>query len=430
MTLCKVCGLSGGGRAASFPNRDSSSTPTLTTLIRSGLAYSEPMLAEALLAWPLFETIPNRVLAINVLTFLSLALSALACHLLVRELTGNRMAAFAAALFYAFNSYVLSHLAQLQLVSVQWIPLALLCLHRLFTGSQARYAVAFATCLTLVGLSSFYYLAFFSIALSILLPAYFFSCRAWGKPRPLLLLIASGLVGAIIVFAVASPYQELFARYHFAGEPATHDLRAFFEPPPGSLLFGDLVPFRLTSYFLGYVALGLGIWGALDLVRAHKTQPMGPPRAVWSAYAVTGVLGFLFAAGPHLWMNGHYVGVGPFELLRIAGPFEKLREPARMAVLVYLALAVFIGRGVAQLLGGLSARTQVVGAALVGTLLVAEQWSPRRTQGMEIPHGRRDTTGVCVAARVPRGRRGGRASSAPVLRNSKNFAGSLLLNVP
>ena len=352
-----------------------------------GLAYSEPMLTEAILVWPLFEAISNRVLAINVLTFLSLASAAFACHLLVRELTESRMAAFVAALFYAFNSYVLSHLAQLQLVSVQWIPLALFFLHRSCTRSQARYALAFAATITLLGLSSFYYLAFFSIALAIVLPAYLFSCRAWRHLRQLGLLAAGGLVSAIIVFVVASRYQELFERYGFTGEPATLDLWAFFEPPPGSLLFDDLAPYRLTSYFLGYVAVGLGIWGVFSLIRDRKTATSGAPLIVWLAFALTGILAFFLAAGPHLWIQGRYVGVGPFELLRMAAPFERLREPARMAVLVYLALAVFLGRGVAQLFGRLSRQKQVVCALLVGGLVVAEQWSPRRTQGMEIPTG-------------------------------------------
>lgn len=350
-----------------------------------GLAYSEPMLGEAILAWPLMEAFSNRVLATNLLTYLSLALTAYACHLLVRELTGSRMGAFVAALFYAFNAYVLSHLAQLQLVSLQWIPLALLALHRFFVRGGKRYAFGFAASLTLVGLSSFYYLAFFSIALAILLPGYLWAFRTRVRGQALALLAAGGLGSAVIVLGVALPYQQLYAHYGFTGEPATLDLRAFFEPPPQSLLFGDLSPFRLTSYFLGYVALGLGIWGVVSLVRGGSTSDGDTPLTIWIAYGLTGILAFVFAAGPHIWIDGRYLGPGPFELLRIAGPFAKLREPARIAVLVYLTLAVLIGRGISRLFGGLSAPKQLACVALAGGLVVAEQWSPRRTQGMEVP---------------------------------------------
>ena len=57
------------------------------------LAYSEPQLSQALLSWPLVNGLENRVLAYNLLVLLSLALSAFAAHVLLRDLVGSTPAA-------------------------------------------------------------------------------------------------------------------------------------------------------------------------------------------------------------------------------------------------------------------------------------------------------------------------------------------------
>jgi hypothetical protein len=347
-----------------------------------GLVYSEPMLAEGLLALPLFELFENRVLAVNLFTIATLVISCLGCHLLARELTGSHLGAFLGVLLYAFNAYVFSHLAQLQLVSIQWIPLALYCLHRYFVKPRARSAIGLVVFTVLLGLSSFYYLAFFSVALLILVPVYL-----WWYPfkrASLLWLIGSGLVGLLILYSATAPYRELFDRYEYTGEPASADLSEFLVPPSGSLLYRDLGAYRLSSYFLGYLSL---LFAAAGIVSLGRRGEAGRDRAIWLAYLLVGVVALACAAGPELWIAGRHVGSGPYRVLEMIGPFEKLREPARMVVLVYLVLGLFLGRGAASLFRRSPAIPRFAAALFIACLVLAEHWSLSRTRGTEIPTG-------------------------------------------
>jgi hypothetical protein len=109
------------------------------------LAYSEPQFAQALLSWPLFRWLDNRVLSYNLLVALSLSLSAFAAHLFLREIVGSTWAAFVGAVVYAFSAYSFSQLARSQLVSLQWMPLALLCLHRFFAQNRKVHLLGFSS---------------------------------------------------------------------------------------------------------------------------------------------------------------------------------------------------------------------------------------------------------------------------------------------
>ena len=92
------------------------------------LAYSEINLSQALLALPVTLLSGNPVLGYNVALFLTFVLSGWGMYLLVRRLTGSDWGGLAAGVIFAFNAYKLSNFAQIQLVSLYWLPFALLCL--------------------------------------------------------------------------------------------------------------------------------------------------------------------------------------------------------------------------------------------------------------------------------------------------------------
>lgn len=350
-----------------------------------GLVYSEPMVSESALAWPLFGWFQNRVLVINLLTILTMGLSALGFHWLAYELTGSHLGAFVGATFYAFNAYVFSHLAQLQLVSIQWIPLALLCLHRFFATSKRGYALGFVAFTMLVGLASFYYLLFFAVALVFVVPGSLRSLRFRLGWMDFAVLLPAACASAAILYWVSLPYRRVFDLYEFSGDPARLDLASFFTPPHGSLLYRNLGPDGPLSYFLGYATLLLILVGWFR--SKASGAPKMPAKATWWSYSLLGIFAFFCAAGPHVFFARHYLGRGPFQLLQLLGPYEKLREPPRFAVVVNLVVALLLARGVAALTRGRSRRVALATTAVASALVIGEQWSPERTQGMEIPVG-------------------------------------------
>jgi hypothetical protein len=200
--------------------------------------------------------------------------------------------------------------------------------------------------------------------------------------RSLAKLAPPSAIAAAVFAMVAIPYMKLFERYQYTGESASIDLSAFFLPPPGSLLhFWSDEP-RLVSHFLGYVTLLLGILGCYFVFRDRGETT----RAVWLGFAVLGVACFAFAGGPDLLIAGHRFGDGPFRVLQLLGPFAKLRAPDRMVVLVYLVLALFAARGIVSIEKRFGRKRLL--ALIIGGMIMAEQWSAVRTQGLEIPTGR------------------------------------------
>jgi len=93
-------------------------------------------LPHALLALPFSLASGNPILGYNLALILSFVLSGFACYLLVRRMTRNAWAGLAAGIVFSFNAYKMSNLAQVQLLTLQWLPLACSIWTGLSTGAQ------------------------------------------------------------------------------------------------------------------------------------------------------------------------------------------------------------------------------------------------------------------------------------------------------
>lgn len=349
-----------------------------------GLLYSEPLLGQGLVAWPLFLVSDNPVFATNVFLVLTLAVSALAAHGLFRELTGSTAGAVAGAIAYTFSAYTFSQLARIQLVTLQWLPLALWCLHRYFARGRRRYLAGFAAFSILQGLSCLYYLAFYLVGLAVLLPVYFWIYPDRRTVRTFAWVGVSGLtVGAVLAF-VAVPILLLYRHYEFTGEPESYDLLGYLVPRSENLLYQalDIRP-MLVDHFVGYFVLAIALVGLVAIAR----QPEQRERTIALAYVGVAVLGFFLSAGPELRVGGIQLGPGPFALLQKLGPYQNLRAPDRFSLLVTLGVGVLVTHGVSHLLARRSRRIVVLGCTLISAMVLAEHWSPRRVRGAPIPTG-------------------------------------------
>ena len=92
----------------------------------SSLAFSEHFVGLAILAAPVFYLSGNALLAQNVALLLTLALSGTAMYLLFSEVFERRDAAVVAGLVYVFHTYNFHEVPRFQLLSIQWMALALL----------------------------------------------------------------------------------------------------------------------------------------------------------------------------------------------------------------------------------------------------------------------------------------------------------------
>lgn len=126
------------------------------------LAYSEHLTPQMLQSLPILAATNNVVLAYNVVLLGTFALSGLGMYLLVRELTGQPLAAFLAGLACAFAPYRIDQYSHLEVLSSQWMPFALYGFRRFFDTGRLRSLVGGASALVVQALSCAYYMAYFT----------------------------------------------------------------------------------------------------------------------------------------------------------------------------------------------------------------------------------------------------------------------------
>jgi len=126
------------------------------------LAYSEHLIPQALQILPVYLITSNPILCYNLVFLSTFVLSGLGMYLLVRELTGNALAAFVAGLLFAFAPYRLPQSSHVQVLSSQWMPFVFYGLTRYFETRRVRALAWASVALVAQNLSCGYYLLYFS----------------------------------------------------------------------------------------------------------------------------------------------------------------------------------------------------------------------------------------------------------------------------
>ncbi len=175
------------------------------------LAYSEHLVPQAVQVLPVYALTGNLVLCYNLLFISTFVLSGLGVYLLVRSLTGNATAAFAAGLLFAFVPYRIAQFPHVQVLSTQWMPFTLFGLHRYVRTRRAGVLAGASAALLAQNLSCGYFLAFFA--------PFAAAFAAWelvrtGRARDgrmLLPLVGAGALVALATWPFVQPYIELSA---------------------------------------------------------------------------------------------------------------------------------------------------------------------------------------------------------------------------
>ena len=143
------------------------------------LALSETLLNLAPVSTPLQWAGLSAVTTYNVLFLLSFPAAALSAHALARRLTGRHDAALIAGLAFGFAPYRAAQMPHLQALWSCWMPLGLFALHGFLEGRRRRFLVLFGFCWLMNGLSTGYFLFFFSTLVGLWLLWFARSWRDW-----------------------------------------------------------------------------------------------------------------------------------------------------------------------------------------------------------------------------------------------------------
>ncbi len=338
------------------------------------LAYSDHLILQAILLWPVLAVTRNLTFCYNALLFLSFVASSLAMHAFARSVTGSRAGALAAGLAWGFFPFRFAHLLHLQLQSLYFLPLAFLFLHRLVAGRRRRDAVWLGVIAGLQAISSVYWALAAAVALGVGAVVLAIAVGRWRSVPLLRRLVLAAVVGVLVAAPFVWPYWVVQRREGFSRnlyEAAQHSAvpRSYLRVPPGNLLYGGTGWLRPVSetgraaregpeqeLFPGFVLAALAGFG---FVRSWRRDS----RPLALAMASVAAAGFALSLGPdgvrsvYAWLHGHLFG------------FQAIRAPARFGVLVAFGLAVLAAAGVRELLASSgSRRSAVLSACLIGAL--------------------------------------------------------------
>jgi hypothetical protein len=327
------------------------------------LGQGEPTLANTL-PGVVIGTLTNDVVSYNLLMLLSFVVAGLGAYLLVKELTGSRLAALLAAVAFAFAPY---HMAQmvghLQLMGTGWIAFSFYFLERTLRTRSWRDGALAGLMLSLTALSAWYYAYMVGLALLVYALARLWMLR---RETPVKSLVKPAIAAGVIALALGGVAAIPSLRLWSEGQ-LSHSAKAADESSAQPLDY--IIPSELqplwgepsmrarssenlieSNLYLGVVVVGIAVAGWV-LGRRAKVQPNRSGRAWLGIFAVAAILSLgLTLHGP----NGQLKGPIPLpgQLLYDWLPFySSMRAYARFGVLVSLASIVLMGIGWTAILG-------------------------------------------------------------------------------
>jgi hypothetical protein len=337
----------------------------------NSLAFSENLIGSGLIAAPIIWITGNHVLALNVVSLLSVALCGIGAYFLGRTVGLGVAAAFVCGIIFAFSPARFFRIGQLHLTTVQWMPFALAFLHAYLDRGRPRDLRLAALFFTLQTITSGHGAVFLAVAMTGLLAFRWATGTPVAAARRVRDLGAAGVMALVPALLIALPYQavqrELGLRrsldnwtvspISFVASPSTvhQAILSLFVPlarvteTASAFLFPGYLPillsvslFRLPAgrgWLASRLADGSLFYGLLAIVSILLT--VGPPFGLWPlVYALPG--------------------------------FNFIRVPSRFWILATLALAVLSGIAFERIRHRLPPPARTIAAVCLAVMLLFE----------------------------------------------------------
>lgn len=359
--------------AHTFPFTNGWWDPPIFYPMRGALALSEHLAGISLISTPVQLAGGNAILGYNVALLLSYALSGVFAFALVERLTGSRLAALCAGLAYACAPYRAGQLAHLQVLTSQWIPLALLGLHGWLETGRRRWLALFGAAWIVQALSNGYYLLFVPTLIALWL-AWFVDWRR--APRKGVAIIAVWMAASLPLIPILLKYREVhktLALSRSAGDIERFSARpASFLNPPHMLAVWPprSVPTEEDYLFPGVTGIALiAAAFTVALWRRDARRAVFRYRSPLLFYAVAAAVMALLALGPAPGEPWKML-IRPYAWLAWLPGYDALRVPARFGMLVAFCLSIAAGLAVHRITPARrAARRALATAAIAGIVL-------------------------------------------------------------
>lgn len=333
------------------------------------LAQSEHLLGLYPITAPLFVLGLEPAMVHNLTICIGFILCGFGMSLLVRSVTGSRVAGIAAGLIYAFYPYRMVQMGHIQQMSAQWMPFTFWALEKFRQQRNWRYASLSGLFFLLQSLVSYYHAIFLGIMVLVYGIYFIVKDRNLRAKAPLLRLFAVGIVVVVIHIPLAQPYLYL---QKLGFQRSADDSLQY-----SAALTDYLTPYGFNEFYLAQAKL-------LNIIAPLQTEPQsyltkwqlisGRPThetvlfvgiiplllaglgiAQWRRHMLVSCMVIILAVciicsfGPILrydWSSIPLFTELPYKYL----PINRLvRAPARFALGGIVAFAVLAGFGVARL---------------------------------------------------------------------------------
>ena len=331
----------------------------------------------------------SAVLAYNLAVLSGVILSAFACFLLCRHITGNAWAAGVAGVGFGFNPWMLAraggHVHFTHAWSLCLIVLALLMI-REGRGRPAWLLLAGATVFGL------YTNTYFALFIGVILASFLIAdvgAALWRRPdggvraaalrggAAFGIYLAALVPQAVVSLTQRATIDNLLVGTRSPGDSYIYGSRwwEWIVPSENHPVFSEWTgPFRLshlhmsnpseTDIYLGVSMLVLAAIGVVAAVIARRRGTGSGWTAVFAGSLV--VVAFITSLPSHVTVLGRDIPMPAAALYHVVEPW---RVYARLFIVVAIGVAMLAAIGVAWLLGRLPARTWPVAAAALAALV-------------------------------------------------------------
>lgn len=341
------------------------------------LALSEHLFGIAVFTAPLHFLGLNPVGAYNVAMILASWLSGYFAFLLGRKLTGSALAGIIAGIAFGFTPYRVGQLSHLQVLTAQWMPLALYAMHSYLDDRRRRWLALFAVAWLLQAWSNGYYLLFFPVLIGLWL-AWFIHWKT--DPRPGIVLLATFALSSLLLVPSLLKYREV---HGWMGLARQRGEMLLFSAEPSSLF---RMPYALRFWpyydpktqedliFPGATAVLLVLAAAVAGARHRRVPLMARERSPLFLYGAATLVLWWLTLGPatdeqplYLWL------LKPYTWLTLLPGYSGLRVPSRFAMLACLTLSAAAALAFARLVPAAPRPRAALGAIVIAGAL-ADGW--------------------------------------------------------
>ncbi len=356
------------------PFSDAWWSPPIFYPMHGAFGLSEHLAGIAAFTAPFHFVGLTPIAAYNVALILCGFLSGYFAFLLGRSLTGSAAAGLVAGVAFAIAPYRASQLSHLQVLTSQWMPLALFAMHQHLDDGRRRWLVLFAAAWLLQALSNGYYLLFFPLLVGLWL-LWFVKWRT--SARRGLAIAGTFAATSLLLAPVLLRYHEIqsgLGLRRSLGEMVmfSANLRSFIQPADLLRFWPSLpVATQEDNLFPGVTVVVLTLLGAAACVWRGRLREAVAHRSAGLFYAGSAILLWWLCLGPANATQSPWLH--PYGLLTWLPGFEGLRVPARFTMVATLCISLSAAIAAARL-APVAGWRRLGAGALIAVGLFADGW--------------------------------------------------------